>query len=160
MSKFLQDLKIGNIGEQAVFDYLKNQKNTLALVDVRDVQFFREADVDFIQVIDNQLYPRLIEVKTDTMAHITGNIPYEFISNYRINSIGCFEKTKSTHLFYYLTETNKFYILNTKALQEYVKKNKVDLKLIPMGDNARGYLLKLQKLIEEGICWDMGVINT
>lgn len=154
MGNFIADLKVGNIGEEVVYKILENQQNSLEIVDVRDCQYFRDIDVDFIQVVSDG-EPRKIEVKTDSLAHRTGNLAYEYFSNYRIGSIGCFEKTKSDYIFYYLKQTKRLYVIDTKLLQGYVSENKERLNLIPMGDNARGYLIKLQKLAEENICWEL-----
>lgn len=154
MGDFIKDLEFGKTGEEVVCKILENQQNSLEVVDVRDCQYFRDIDVDFIQVISNG-EPRKIEVKTDSIGHISKNLAYEYVSNYKTGSIGCFEKTKSDYIFYYLEKTKRLYVIATKLLQDYVALNKDNLRLISMGDNARGYLIKLQKLAEENICWEL-----
>lgn len=160
MGNFVRDLKFAESGENIVYNYLKNLDCTLDVLDVRYLKYFQDADIDFIHVLNNCLQPYFIEVKTDRMAHRTGNLPYEVISNYKINSMGCFEKTLATHIFFYLSVTKQLYVLDTVKLKEYVKDNEPKLKLINMGDNARGYLLKIVELINEGVCTDLGVIST
>ena len=160
MGNFVRDLKFAESGENIVYNYLKNLDCTLDVLDVRYLKYFQDADIDFIHVLNNCLQPYFIEVKTDRMAHRTGNLPYEVISNYKINSIGCFEKTLATHIFFYLSVTKQLYVLDTVKLKEYVKDNEPKLKLINMGDNARGYLLKIVELINEGVCADLGVVST
>lgn len=154
MSKFQQDLRTGSIGEDIVFDFLKSNAKTKSLIDVRYDALFQELDVDFIQEThDNQV--RKIEVKTDTMAHRTGNLAYEHTSNKYCNSIGCFEKTKSDFIFYYLTGTREVYILHTESLRGYVHTNKNKLREVNMGDNALGYLIKLKDITKNNLGWRM-----
>lgn len=154
MSKFLKDLDTGKIGEDIVFNFLKTNKTTKNIVDVRFDKFFQSLDVDFIQETNNNEV-RKIEVKTDTMAHKTGNLAYEHISNKYYNTIGCFEKTKADYIFYYLTETKELYILHTDTLRSYISNNKNRLREVCMGDNAIGYLVKLNELIQNKIGWKM-----
>ena len=160
MGNFIRDLKFAESGENVVYNYLKKLNCTLDVLDVRYLKYFQDADIDFIHVMNNCLQPNFIEVKTDRMAHRTGNLPYEVISNYKCNSVGCFEKTLATHIFFYLSQTKQLYVLDVFKLKEYVKNNESKLKLINMGDNAKGYLLKIVELIKLGICTDLGIINT
>ena len=160
MGNFIRDLKFAESGENVVYNYLKGMDSTLDVLDVRYLKYFQNADIDFIHVLNNSLQVNFIEVKTDRMAHRTGNLPYEVISNHKINSVGCFEKTLATHIFFYLSVTKQLYVLDVVKLREYVKDNEARLKLINMGDNARGYLLKIVELINLGICTDLGIINT
>lgn len=154
MNKFQKDLSTGKIGEDVIFDFLKTNKTTKTVVDVRLDKFFQELDVDFIQETYNNEV-RKIEVKTDTMAHKTGNLAYEHTSNKYYNSIGCFEKTRADYIFYYLTETRETYILHTETLREYIRVHKNSLREVSMGDNALGYLIKLKELIQNNIGWRM-----
>ena len=150
MDKFQKDLNTGSIGEDIIFDFLQTRKMTKYVLDVRNDKFFQDIDIDFIQeTINNNIIK--IEVKTDTMAHRTGNLAYEHTSNKYYNTIGCFEKTKSDYIFYYLTETNELYILSTIKLRNYVNSNKDNLREVRMGDNALGYLIKLNELIKYNI---------
>ena len=154
MNKFQQDLRTGSIGEDVIFNFLKSNTNTKSVIDVRHDTLFQELDVDFIQEThDNQI--RKLEVKTDTMAHNTGNLAYEHTSNKHYNTIGCFEKTRADYIFYYLTVTKELYILHTNSLREYVKSNRNKLREVCMGDNALGYLIKLNSMIENKIGWKM-----
>ena len=92
-SKFEIDLKVGEIGEEIALDFFKNNKGIYKVEDVRDNEFWRDKDVDFIiTTIEGIIFT--IEVKSDTMAHRTGNIVYEHTSNKYKNTLGCFRKTK------------------------------------------------------------------
>lgn len=154
MNKFQQDLKTGNIGEEIIFEFLKANIATRTILDVRHDKFFQDIDIDFIQeTLQSEI--RKIEVKTDTLAHKTGNLAYEHTSNKYYNTIGCFEKTRADYIFYYLTETKELYILHTESLRNYVSLNKNKLREVSMGDNALGYLVKLEDLIINKIGWRM-----
>lgn len=156
MNKFQQDLKIGNVGEEVIFNFLEKNKATKTILDVRNDKFFQELDIDFIQET-KQGEVRKIEVKTDTIAHKTGNLAYEHTSNKYYNTIGCFEKTRADYIFYYLTETGELYILHTNTLRSYITNNKNRLREVNMGDNALGYLVKLEELIKNKIGWRMNI---
>lgn len=151
-NKFQKDLKVGNIGEEVIFEFLKGNIATRTIVDVRHDKFFQDLDIDFIQeTLQSEI--RKIEVKTDTLAHKTGNLAYEHTSNKYYNTIGCFEKTKADYIFYYLTETKELYILHTESLRCFIANNKNRLREVSMGDNALGYLVKLEELIQNNIGW-------
>lgn len=154
MNKFQQDLRTGSIGEESVLQFLKVSKSTKNIMDVRYDKFFQELDVDFIQETHNNEF-RKIEVKTDTKAHNTGNLAYEHTSNKHYNTIGCFEKTKADYIFYYLTENKNLYIFHTETLRGYININKNRFREVNMGDNALGYLVKLEELINNNIGWRM-----
>lgn len=156
MNKFQQDLRTGSIGEESVLQFLKVSKSTKNIMDVRYDKFFQELDVDFIQETHNNEF-RKIEVKTDTMAHITGNLAYEHTSNKYYNTIGCFEKTKADYIFYYLTENKNLYILHTETLRSYIHTNKNRFREVNMGDNALGYLVKLEELVNNKIGWRINI---
>ena len=86
-----------------------------------------------------------IEVKTDTQAHLSKNIVYEYTSNKHYGTEGCFEKTKCDVMFYYLSGVDKLYYINMYNLREYIKNEKDNLRKIEMGDYALGYLLRMKK---------------
>ena len=64
-------------------------------------------------------------------------------------------KTRADYIFYYLTVTKELYILHTNSLREYVKANRNKLREVCMGDNALGYLIKLNSMINNKIGWRM-----
>lgn len=156
MNKFQKDLKVGKTGEDVVLDFLKVNGSTKNVLDVREDKLFQELDIDFIQ---ETLYSELrkIEVKTDTLAHKTGNLAYEHTSNKYYNTLGCFEKTKADYIFYYLSEIKSVYILKVSELRNYVRLNKNRLREVSMGDSALGYLIKLEDLIKNEIGWEMAI---
>ena len=151
MGDFYIDMKRGEVGEEIVYDLLKKGKNCIDVIDVRGYDYFRGIDVDFIQ-IKSDGEPLKIEVKTDLQAHSTGNIAYEFISSSKYNTVGCFEKTKSDYIFYYLPKSGQMYLIGTEKLKNYVSTNKDDFRVVRMGDDAKGYLLPIKKLVEANVC--------
>lgn len=156
MNKFQKDLRTGVLGEEVVYNFLLRNSQTSNVLDVRDDKVFQKLDVDFIQELISG-GTRMIEVKTDTQAHYTKNLAYEHTSNKYYNTIGCFEKTKADYIFYYLTETKEVYILDTLRLRQYVRVHKSRFREVNMGDNALGYLIKLEELINNKIGWRINI---
>ena len=156
MNKFQNDLRTGELGEEVVYNFLSRNPNTSKVLDVRGDKVFQKLDVDFIQELISGGF-RMIEVKTDTQAHYTRNLAYEHTSNKYYNTIGCFEKTKADYIFYYLTETKEVYILDTLRLRQYVRVHKSRFREVNMGDNALGYLIKLEELINNKIGWRINI---
>ena len=148
MGEFLIDLKTGEIGESVVLKFLQKESNVEDVIDVRDNKLFQKYDVDFLVYTDRSIIVP-IEVKSDTMAHRTGNIAYEVLSNKHYNTKGCFEKTRARYIYYYLTKTKQLYQIDVIKLRSHVENNyKNNKKLIPMGDNALGYLIKINELLK------------
>ena len=141
---FHSDSEIGNKDENTIFNYLLNHSSTISLIDVSKDKWFRQFDIDFIQVTNNGI--NKIEVKTDRLADKTGNMVYEIWSDRRIYAKGCFEKTEADYIFYYLINNRTLYVFNTKELREWVLKHTNNLKQTNMGDNAFGYVIRLNDL--------------
>lgn len=156
MNKFQKDLRTGSLGEEVIYNFLMKDSQTSKVIDVREDKIFQKLDVDFIQELTNGI-SRMIEVKTDTQAHYTRNLAYEHTSNKYYNTIGCFEKTKADYIFYYLTETKEVYILDTLRLRQYVRIHKDRFRQVSMGDNALGYLIKLEELTTNKVGWRMNI---
>lgn len=155
MGEFLIDLKTGEIGESAVLKFLQNESNVEDVIDVRNDKVFQKYDIDFLVYTDRSIIVP-IEVKSDTMAHRTGNIAYEVLSNKHYNTKGCFEKTRARYIYYYLTKTKQLYQIDVKKLRNHVKNYYANKrKLIPMGDNALGYLIKINELLENNVMKDV-----
>ena len=144
---FITDIKIGNNGEDIIYNYLLHHSSTKIVVNVTNDEWFQQFDIDFLQITkDNQI--NKIEVKTDRMADRTGNMVYEVYSDKRTYSQGCFEKTEADYIFYYLINTNILYIFNTYELRQWVEEHKDKLRLTNMGDYALGYIIPLNDLKE------------
>ena len=54
-------------------------------------------------------------------------------------------------MFYYLTETDEMYTLTMYELRKYVRENSKYLREVNMGDNALGFLIKIDDLKNKGI---------
>ena len=145
MGNFKRDLKTGERGEAIVIDYLESLDSVARVEDVRDDVIFREFDVDFvIETTKGKYIP--IEVKTDTQAHRTGNIAYEVHSSKTYQTKGCFEKTKAKYIYYYLVATEELFRIDVKRLRMHVERFYKGTRLISMGDDADGYLIKISEL--------------
>ena len=142
---FNSDFQVGNKGENIIYDYLMNHPSTDSVVNVSNDTWFQQFDIDFIQVDGNGDVNK-IEVKTDRLADKTGNMVYEYWSDRRTFSIGCFEKTQADYIFYYLINTKVLYIFNTQELRKWIYKRKDKLWQTCMGDFAIGYVIPLNDL--------------
>lgn len=149
--KFYLDMKLGEKGEDVVVRYLYSLPDTEFVLDVRYLRGYQAHDIDFVLYTKKKkVIP--IEVKTDTMAHITGNIAYEVFSHKDWGTEGCLEKTKAKFVFYYLAHSGELLYINVKRLREHVNVNYKDKKpMVEMGDNAAGYLIKINELISNRI---------
>lgn len=127
MGNFTKDLEIGKNGEEETLKILNNLPKINTILDVRNDKLFQDLDIDFlIKDIKNNILK--IEVKTDTQADYTNNLFYETISNIKYNTIGCFKKTKSDIIFYYIVNGNKMYRLDTKNYKILLKIINLNLK--------------------------------
>lgn len=156
-TQFDKDNKQGDKGETIVYAWLLRNKNVRHVMDVSKDVRHQKNDIDFIVQLPT-LQTKYIELKTDFQADTTGNVPYEMISNIDFNSKGCLEKTKSDFIFFYLYNSHDLLIAETPKLKQYVNENKQYLKLIPMGEKARGYLLNINDLIKRNIIKKYGGI--
>lgn len=151
MGNFIKDMHTGKIGEEVVISILEEYEEVEFIMDVSDEKPFQKVDIDLL-LFTNKGYVVPVEVKTDTMAHRTGNFVYEVYSSKTKKTQGCFEKTKSQYIFYFLKATKEVYAIETKKYRQYVEENcKGKQKLIKMGDNAEGYLVKIKDLVEHEV---------
>lgn len=58
-------------------------------------------------------------------------------------------------MFYYLSEVDKLYYINMYNLREYIKNEKDNLREVEMGDYALGYLLRMNKMLELEIMFEI-----
>lgn len=142
---FEQSKKFGEYGEHAVWNVLSSEKWVRSVIDVRQDEGFREQDIDFLVENTSRQFAG-VEVKTDFMAHKTGNLAYELTTS---GHIGCFEKTKARYIAYIVPKAQKVYWISVEALREYVRSH--DLNEIKMGDNATGYLIPLEDLVNSKV---------
>lgn len=139
---FSESLKEGESGEHVVWNILQKQSNIRSVVDVRMDKKFQEQDIDFLVENMNRQFTT-IEVKTDFVAHDTGNLVYELSTS---GHIGCFEKTQAEYIMYYIPAEKVVHLIDVVALRTYIHKVRPEER--KMGDNATGFLLPLQDLIK------------
>lgn len=142
---FIDSILDGKIGESIVVDFLNSQEKVKEVIDVRDDVNHQLMDIDYyIRDSKNQLTP--IEIKTNFQASGTGNIAYELRTS---GNAGCFEKTKAKYVYYYLPQITTFYVIVVEYIREYIRIKKPQLH--NMGDNAEGYLLDINNLIDSKV---------
>lgn len=144
----IEQLHEGAKGEAVVWNLYNGLKGVRSVVDVRLDKRFQDEDVDFLIEDYNRQFWK-VEVKTDSMAGRTGNIAYELESSKTYHTPGCFEKTKADYIAYYIPQNEVVHIINVGLLRDYVKNT--NHKLVEMGDNAIGYLLKIEELAKLNI---------
>lgn len=150
---FSEDLAFGKTGERIAWLSLLESPKTRQVMDVRNDAYFQERDIDFLQLaINNRIYK--IEVKTDRQAHATGNIAFETKSN---SNEGCLARSEADYIYYYLENTGEVIIINLPVLKGCLGNLKPEE--IKMGDNARGYLIKIQDLLDLRIAVKRGTRN-
>ena len=152
--KFNTDIQRGKVGEEIICKYLQNIYGINNVIDVSDDEKYQADDIDFIINLYNIKYT--IEVKYDSLFHITKNFPYEYYSSKTYFTIGCMEKTKASRIFLLSDVTYDCYIIRTKDLQELVNNQIITdennnviggnlFRFVNMGDNAKGFLIPLKQ---------------
>ena len=122
-------LKEGKKGEEKILQLLKVRHPEAEVEDVRNVQKYREDDIDFVITLPSGQI-KTIEVKADR--HTTGNfVPEEWSTNPKntdesgefiedgSGSIGCFRKTKADYIYYYFLKWDSLFVIRTKPFQEW-----------------------------------------
>lgn len=119
---FYNDLKTGKIAEEfTINEYYVD--NLFDYQDVRDIQEYRNIDVDFI--VTDLFFEKTwySEVKGDWRIHDTGNMFIEYKLEYydgSPNMPGWFMFTKTNELVYCDLVLGKIYLIDFKSLYEYV----------------------------------------
>lgn len=145
---FKSDIRVGERGEEAAEEIFRHIRNVRNVTDLRKAEEWQKKDVDFgLEMTNGNI--KYVEVKNDTMAHITGNIAFEMYSN---GKPGCLARTASDYVFYRLEAPGITYVLDTEKLRRYVSSDVMPRrKLVRMGQREYGYLLKIADLKALGI---------
>lgn len=147
---FQKDLEFGKKGEGLMRKRILGFKN---IVDVRDISNSRKGiddDIDF-ELLYADGHTSTVEIKTDLMAHKTGNFAYE---EYSHKNPGCFARTKADHILYFIYQTGEVYVLNPVKFRAFIAEMKQDKKKAAslrvratgMGEGAFGYLVPIAVL--------------
>jgi len=147
--KMAVSLKCGAVGERIAWDLLIHEPWVREVIDVRDDERMRNADIDFM-VYDTKRQVRWVEVKADRVAIHTNRLAYEKTTS---GNVGCLEKTKADYIMYYIIpdggQRGRMLIMPTKRLKEYARE--CSLPEVQMGNNATGYLFPIQELIDREV---------
>lgn len=140
---FAEDLSFGREGEVIVRNLLESSGNFDNVIDCSNDKYFQEKDIDLLALaMDGHIAK--YEVKTDRMAHETGNIAFETKTS---GNIGCLAKTEADFVMYYIEGDGRLYCFNAEQMRQYLKRNR--FKLYRMGDNAEGHLLSIKMLLRD-----------
>ena len=162
------DLKYGKIGEKDFENHFeKCNKNGYSIFDVREFKEYQKIDIDYVIDIkgEKQLPPVedvlkedryiKIEVKLDSRANDTGNIPYEMISH---SSSGWCVTTKSDYVYIVLVEKDGVNIIkrgwiNMKRWHEFCANRNCNKKIsyIVSENGIVDLLCKMSDLENNGV---------
>lgn len=152
MNKFEKDLLVGEKGETIAKQFLLSSSHTRGFADARSDPYFQNLDIDYLVSRDDGKIVKY-EVKTDTMAHRTGNIAFEMTTS---GNVGCLAKSHADYILYYLSETNQMYFFNLETMKDYISSH-TELEEVKMGDYATGFLLKINELKDRNILKEVNV---
>lgn len=141
---FKGDNKIGKRGEKKIADYIRSLTKTIKVTDLSNDKAAQKDDIDM--EVESTVGKYTVEVKTDTMAHVTGNLPFEETSK---GGVGCMRRTKADWMIFYLKATGVLYWIRPQKWREYVDKSHIPLKFI--GEGGMGYLCKIEDLKKHGV---------
>lgn len=131
---FDENKKVGEPAETKIMDLF--DKNHVRYVDVRDEQFWREKDVDFIAIINDQIV--LIDAKGDTQWNpnqYKSNVVYQVVTD---EHLGAAEYSKSEYFFYYSNITGDYIWINVLAWREYFHNHKCKIQPMKTGHKGQG----------------------
>jgi len=141
---FAEDLQDGKKAEELVRFKLSQTGKFVGIWDCSDDKYFQSKDIDILALKPDGGIAK-IEVKADRQAHRTGNLAWEQKTS---GNIGCFAKTEADYIMYYVVGNGELYIFQPKELRRYIEQS--HKRMIPMGDNAEGFLLSIKELLKEG----------
>lgn len=140
---FAEDLSFGREGESIVRNLLESSGNFDNVWDCSNDKYFQQKDIDLLGIASDGHIAKY-EVKTDRMAHKTGNIAFEITTS---GNIGCLAKSEADFVMYYIEGNGRLYCFNTEQMRQYLKRDR--FKLYRMGDSAEGYLLGINRLLRD-----------
>lgn len=152
---FHGDLYTGKYGEKVLAARMNSFPSVAAVRDISDSKRGIADDIDF-EILYKDGHTSTVEIKTDLMAHKTGNFAYE---EYSHKNPGCFARTKADHILYFVKETDMVYVLNPVKFRKFIaemkmgKEKAASLKVRPsgMGEGAFGYLVPITVLTETDV---------
>lgn len=150
---FRKDLTTGKAGEEILRARILGFKNIVSVDDISNSKRGIDDDIDF-EILYADGHTRTVEIKTDLMAHRTGNIAYE---EYSHRNPGCFARTKADYIMYFIYETGEVYVLNPVNFRMFIAEMKSNpekaemlrVKAKGMGEGAYGYLVPIKVLEKE-----------
>ena len=141
---FAEDLSFGREGEVIVRNLLESSGNFDYVIDCSNDKYFQDKDIDLLALATDGHIAKY-EVKTDRIAHETGNIAFEIKTS---GNIGCLAKTEADFVMYYIEGNGRLYCFNAEQMRRYLRANR--FRLYRMGDNAEGHLLSINRLLRDG----------
>lgn len=179
-SNFQNDMKIGKIGEDDLINLLKISPKTEHIEDVSDNPFFQMLDIDIIQFTQlrdsgepytaddvkeiflthskKRNFFNAYEVKTDTRAEETRNVPYEIISH---DNAGCCGITRSDYVYFVFLdnttrEIKERWLITTKEWRQFIREkfNEAYIKLHNFNrtnDKVLNFLCNIEEMEKQNV---------
>jgi len=110
-------------GIQIVDNYLMSLKKTISVKNVENDPNYQKNDIDLVWVYKKDDHEIMISIEVKTDKYTTGNFWLETISNKRLNTPGCFIKSKAKYIFYYFIKWDCMYIIPLKKAIPWFLKN-------------------------------------
>ncbi|SMB96053.1 hypothetical protein SAMN00808754_1391 [Thermanaeromonas toyohensis ToBE] len=144
---FARQLKIGKAGERKLNGLWKNVR----IVDVSDDPGWRGTGIDrVLELVDGRKVP--VEYKTDCIAHRTGNLVFEIISDDVTGTPGWGLASKAEYLVYLLEGTEEVYVIRLPALRRWVLKRVSSFRTVEADNGVYRTVSLLVPLLElEGL---------
>jgi hypothetical protein len=121
IATFEERLAVEDNNIQNVYDYLYARPDTVGITKApTNVQKSDDIDFSWLHTSgEDDVVTSEVELKVDTQGHRTGNMAFETVSNELRNTTGCFLRTKSDLLFYYLVGNGELWVMDTKKVQHW-----------------------------------------
>lgn len=179
-SNFQNDIKIGKIGEEDLIKILANSPKTEHIEDASNDPLFQLLDIDVIQFTqlkkDGTQYTindvkeaflthstkrdffNAYEVKTDTRAEETRNVPYEMISH---DNTGCCAITRADYVYFVFLdnatrEIKERWLITTKDWRQLIREhfNETYVKLHNFNrtnDKVLNFLCNIEEMEKQNV---------
>lgn len=110
-------------GTLIITKYLESLKETISVENVEEDTAKQLDDIDLIWRVHAGNSEKVIPVEVKTDSYKTGNFWLETYSNYELQTLGCFLKTKAQYVYYYFIKWDRLYIIPMKQAIPWFMEN-------------------------------------
>lgn len=147
---FYESLKKGLKYQDKILNWIIEKYGKYYYInDVSSLKDYQEKDIDLVLINKKTKQTTTIEIKSDfTQYH---NFYAEYISCERLQTEGCWMKTKADFILYFFVERNEIYILPTVFCQNILKDENYNFRQTKVHDDKKislGYIIPINSLLE------------